>query len=687
MDRLKWFSIVLMIIIFGFPLSLAAQEQPEETYRLSEVVISASRIETPTFDTPQSVTVVSSEEIMASPFERFEDILMDTVGYEATSHYGTQRGGIRSHFSLRGVGPKRTLLLVDGVPLNDNFNNSILWVAKGVIPKEIIERIEIVRGPTSATYGSEGLGGVIHIITKKPSENKEGSVSLTAGTAETYKGSGLYSQKSGNWGGLVSGEYETSDGLYMYDPEDIVGKDYIKRRYRDIGKVFGKVTYELGERTDIDFSALFYDHETGKGWDNFYDDAFVDQYRLSLTNRGESMDWSAMVFLNRADKTANIAYKNKTRDLKRKENFPGNETWGTSLQNTARLQDRFTITSGLDYKRTAMDYDEDHFNKDQTISNRDSGASGRQETIAPFMDMTGHFFNDKLIVNAGLRYTSLRNFDGRGWDTDPPNMPIDFNIRYDSKTWDDFSPKAGVVFHPDTQTVLRASMGTGFRAPTIFELYKSHSRGDTSITWANPKLDPEEITTWDVGAERRFFNRLDVSLAYYHSEATDYIGSRKTDSYPIIIKGEEYTYTESMRFNLQEVDIQGVEAVMKYDFGHGLAANLNYTYNVAEIVKDKKKSLVGNYVSGMPRHKYKARLTYRNPSLISGSVSVRHKAHIYADNENTEKSDDYTSVDFSLWRTFFDKLTLRLNIENLTDEGEYLEDGTLYYGTVEYKFF
>ena len=669
-------GLTMLSAVLFFASGAAAEEKAKDVHQLGEVVVSASRTETATFDTPQSVTVVSNEEIMASPFARIEDILRDTVGYEASLHYGTQRSGKTSHFSMRGVGRNRTLLLVDGVPFNDNFNNSITWVAKGVIPKEIIERIEIVRGPTSATYGSEGLGGVIHIITKKPSHEKEGSVSFTAGSAETYRGSGLYSQKSGKWGGLVSGEYETSDGLYMYDPEQMVGKDYIKRRHRDVGKVFGKATYELGERTDIDFSALFYDHETGKGWDNFYDDVLVDQYRLSLTNRGESMDWSAMVFLNRADKTANIA-DTKTFDLKRAENFPETRTWGTSLQNTARLQDRFTIVSGLDYKRSAMDYD-----VDRVGSNRDSGAFGRQQTIAPFMDMTGHFLNDKLIVNAGLRYTSIRNFDGRSWDTASPYKGA-YNTKYDSETWDDFSPKAGVVFHPDAQTALRASIGTGFRAPSIFELYKSHSRSNTTMTWANPELDPEEIVSWDVGAERRFFNRLDVSLAYYQSEATDFIDTRITKEYTI--GGDDYR--ESMKDNLGEVDIQGVEAVLKYDFGHGLAANFNYTYNVAEIVKDEDQSLEGNYVSGMPRHKYKARLTYRNPSLISGSVSARHKAHIYADTENTEMADDYTSVDLSLWRTFFDRLTLRLNIENLTDEGQYLEDGTLYYGSVTYEFF
>ena len=667
--------LVGVLIVMMVPFFCLAEDESQETVSLEDVVVSATRTEMPTFDTPQSVSVISHEEIMASPFERIEDILRDMVGYENHSHYGQQTSGTSSHFSVRGVGRNRTLLLLDGVPLNDNFSNTITWVAWGLIPKEAIARIEIVRGPTSAVYGSEGLGGVIHVITRKPSEQKEGSLSFTAGTAETYRGSGFYSQKTGKWGALVSGGYETSDGLHMKADEDL--EDYNTPRYRDVGKVFGKLTYELGKRTDIDFSALYYQHEMGKGWNYFYDDAHIDQYRLTMTRRGERMDWSGMVYLNRAAKTANIADTSTHDSLLRKENFPDNRVWGADLQNTAQLKDWFLITSGLNYKHVAMDYDEDHIGSD-----REFGAKGRQETIAPFVDMTAYGLNDKLIFNAGIRYSNICNYDGRSWDTDPPNRGP-FDITFDSDTWSNFSPKAGMVFHPDNKTALRASIGTGFKAPSTFDLYKVHSRSNWSIRWANPELGPEEIVTWDIGAERFFLNRLWVNVAYYNSHATNYIGTRTIDEYYIGSR----LYKETMKDNISEVDIQGVEAELKYDIGHGLATSFNYTYNLSKIAKDEvTESLEGKYVSGSPRHKYRTRLTYRNPLVISGSLSLRYDAHIYDNSENTEMADDYMSVDLSLWRKF-NKLTLRLNIENLTNEKEYVEDGTLYYGSIKYDFF
>ncbi|WP_419660978.1 TonB-dependent receptor [Desulfosarcina variabilis] len=230
----------------------------------------------------RSVTVVSEEEIMDSPFERIEDILRYTVGFQNFSHYGTQTGGVSSHFSLRGVGRNRTLMLLDGVPLNDNFSNSIAWVAWGLIPKESIARIEIVRGPTSAAYGSEALGGVVHIITKKPAQKRETSLKLTAGSEDTYGGTAIHSQTISRFGYLLSGGYEESDGFYMVDPEQI--EEYTVRRYREVGKGLGKMTYALGDRTDLSLSALYYQHEMGKGREYFYDDLQMDQYRIGLTN-------------------------------------------------------------------------------------------------------------------------------------------------------------------------------------------------------------------------------------------------------------------------------------------------------------------------------------------------------------------------------------------------------------------
>jgi outer membrane receptor protein involved in Fe transport len=675
MKRWMFFLLIGMIAQIINPVKRISAEETPDYYKLDDVVISATRSETSVFDAPQSVTVVSEEKIMASPFERLEDILRYTVGFQNFSHYGQQTGGVSSHFSFRGVGRNRTLMLLDGVPLNDNFSNSIAWVAWGLIPKESIARIEIVRGPTSAAYGSEALGGVVHIITKKPAEKRETSLKFTAGSEDTYGGTAFHSQSISRFGYLLSGGYEESDGFYMVDPEGI--EDYTLRRYREVGKGLGKMTYALGDHTDLSLSALYYQHEMGKGREYFYDDLQMDQYRIGLTHRGDRMDWSGLVYLNRAEKTAyQDKFVNSTGSYipDREETFPENQVWGAEIQNTARLFGSFTLTTGLAYKRIAMDYDVDYLTSD-----RDVGASGQQETLSPFMDLTSAFLDASLIINAGIRYDYIRNYDGQSWDTSTSS-----NDTYDSQTWNNFSPKAGIVFHPDGISCLRTSIGTGFRAPSLFDQYKLHVRGGgTSVRFPNPDLDPEKIVTWDIGGERLFFNNLWARLAYYQSWASDYIGSRTIRTYTVGSR----TYRESMYDNISDVDIHGVEAELEYDIGYGLTTFFNYNYNISEIAKDEENpELEGKYLSGEPQHKYRAGLTYRNPDLINASISFRYNVDEYADSENTEKVPDYMTLDLSVWRTFFDRFTLRLNVENVTDEDEYIEDGTLYYASVQIDF-
>lgn len=654
---------------------LAGDEQGR--YRLDDVVVSTSRSDVTPSDAPQSISVISEEEIMDTPFERVEDILRFSAGIHVTQHYGQQRGGIRGHVTMRGTGNNRVLMMLDGVALNDNFSNTIAWVAWGLIPKESIERIEILRGPSSASYGSEGLGGIVNIITKNPDEKRETSARAKAGSASTYIGSGLHSQKFDQFGVLLSGAYEDSDGFYMIDPEGI--DEFTQRRYREIGKGFGKVTYSPDERTDIAFSGLYYDHEMGKGRDYFYDDLTLDQYRLGMTHRGPVMDWKAMVYLNRGDKTAYQDIKQSGEFFPdRNEKFPDNQVWGAEIQNTLPLCETTELTTGVAFKRVSMDYKETQLRN----LDRDVRASGEQRFISPFIEGTARFMDSRFVVNAGVRYDNVRNYDGKAKDSDPFRNRAPYDETYGSETWDNFSPKLGLVYHPDDLTTLRTSFVSGYRTPSLFELYKPHVRaGGRFLRRANPELDPEEIQTWEAGAERVLFDNLWLRATYYHSQISDYIESAT------IAVNEDTGARDTENQNKSEVEINGIETELEYYIGRGLSTFLNYTYNLSEIAEDNENpDREGNYLAGVPRHKFRSGVTYQNPALINASVLLRHDRHITTNDLNTDKAPDATTLDVSFWRRVFDLATLKFSIENATDETEYIEDGRLYYGSVQFDF-
>ena len=669
------FLAMVLILLITTP----TYSEEQRIHKMEEVVVSTSRTGVSVADAPQSITVISDREIMASPFERVEDILRFSAGVHNASHYGYQTGGIQSHLSMRGTGRNRVLMMLDGVPLNDNFSNSIAWVAWGLVPRESIERIEVLRGPSSASYGSEGLGGIINIITKKPAPARESSVRAIAGSSSTWGVSGLHAQRLGELGLLLSGSYEDSDGFYMVDPDDI--EDFTERRHREVGKGFGKVTYSLYERTDISLSALYYGHEMGKGREFFYDELTLDQYRIGLDHRGDLADWKGMFYLNRADKTAYQDRRAGNRFIPdREEKFPENIVWGGEIQNTFPLFETTLLTAGAAYKRVSMEYEE----KPLINPDREVEASGRQEFISPFVDLTSRFLDSRLIVNAGARYDNVRNHDGEARDTDPTFGREPYDEAYRSRNWDNISPKAGIVYHPDTLTTLRTSIVSGYRTPSLFELYKAHERGGGRfLRRANPNLDPEKIVSWEAGMERVFYNNLWARITYYRSRVTDYIGERTLS----VTTDNGREIRDTSYDNIGRVNIHGIEAEMEYYLGSGLSSFANYTYNVSEVRRNKENpEIEGNYLPTEPRHRIRAGLTYLHPRFANATVLLKHDRDRYIDDLNTRKAPNFSTVDLSVWREFFDLATVRFTVENVTDEKEYIEDGRLYYGSIQFVF-
>ncbi len=630
-----------------------------ENFFAKEVVVTASRTDIAAMDAPQSVSVIRADEIMASPFERVEDLVRSVPGVYNYRHYGQQTSGIQSPLSMRGVGKNRVLLLVDGVPQNDSFNNSISWVAWGHIPRESIERIEIVRGPSSALYGSEGLGGVINIITKNPSAQRETTVRGEAGTADTYAVHGIYSQSFGDLGLMVSGGYDESDGFYMVeDPAD-----YETRRHRQAFKVLAKVSYALSPISDLSFSALSYRHETGKGREYFYDELELNQYWLSYRRRGDRVDFQSLAYLNLADKTA---YQDSAADdfssLLRKEKMTP-LTAGVDAQGSTAFGAHTRATFGLSGKYISWEYEDNY-----TASSRDVGAEGRQEFFAPFANVDIGLLDERLLLYAGARYDWIKNSDGANRDSQASAGKPPYSNRYEDSTWSSFSPKIGFAWHlADNRTTFRASVGKGFRAPSLFELYKVHVRqGGRFYREANPDLEPESIWSYDLGADRFLSDALWARISLYRSRAEQYIGDRLVGTSQFSGGRTRFDYVLD---NISEVDIQGVEAEAQWYASNGSTLFVNYTYNRSEVASDENNpELVGNALPNEPRHQAHAGVRWLASDWVNLTLIGNYYGDIYYDSENTLRESGYATMDASLSLRFSRLLKAYVNVENMFDE-------------------
>jgi outer membrane receptor protein involved in Fe transport len=656
MKRVKIFTLAIISLI---ALNSMAQETTKDTIKLDEVSVSASRSRLQSNDIPQSVSVIKAEDIALSPYNNVEDIIRNMAGVHNFRHSGLHTNGIVSPVDMRGVGKNRVLILVDGVPQNDNFNNSIAWVAWGHIPKEAIERIEILRGPSSTLYGSEGLGGVINIITKKPDEKRATSIQAKAGNASTFGGNAFYSQKINNFGVLLSGGYEETDGFYMVEDP----KDYEIKRWRKKGQVFGKLSYDFSNRSKLELSALYFNQDAGQGREFFNQELILNQYTLKYSQLFNSFRFSGTAYLNRADKTA---YQDNAKDdfasLNREEKFKNMYSTGADAAVTFFKWQAMDITLGSSYKYLNFDYNVDYID-----SERDAGALGIQHHISPFLFTDIKLFDNRLFFNLGFRYDHIQTSNASNWDTQGSAGKPDYDNTYDDTEAGSFSPKFGITWHPDSETTIRASAGKGFRMPSLFELYKVHVRGGgTYYRQANPDLKPENIQSWDIGAERKLSDNLMAKVTFYQSLATDYIGDRLLDSAKFA--GGKKTRYEYMLDNISEVKIHGLEFETQWNPLKYTSFHANYTYNVSEIIRDtENQALEGNFLPNNPRHSGHFIANYLNPKIVNVSVGVNILAKIFYDNENTLEKDSYYTLDLSLSRKFMNLLTVFMNAENILD--------------------
>jgi outer membrane cobalamin receptor len=263
-----WLTIVYPLgwlsgSVWGAPPSSSATGETEEPVHLEPVVVSASRIEQLLKDAPTHVTIITREDIEQSTARTLDDLLRQIPGFSLFRRssslvtHPTAQG-----VSLRGIGPSgvsRTLVLLDGIPLNDPFGGWVYW---SKVPLEGIERIEVVRGGGSGLYGNYALGGIINIITRRP-EARLVQAKLDLGTRNSVDADLLASHVAGPWGVSVEGSYFRTDG-YKIVREDQRGAIDINADTSH--ETFnGRIEYTSSSTSSLFLAGSFFHEDRGNG--------------------------------------------------------------------------------------------------------------------------------------------------------------------------------------------------------------------------------------------------------------------------------------------------------------------------------------------------------------------------------------------------------------------------------------
>ncbi len=636
-----------------------AEAGEDHAVELEEVVVAASRYETAIEDIPASVTLITREQIEGASGMQLDDILRKYAGIDITaSSFLTHSADV----VLRGMGemPGRTLILCDGVPINKADTGSANWDL--FRPKDV-ERIEIVRGPASVLYGSNAMGGVINIISRKPDSGKPIAFEARGmyGPFNTLDTGGTVSGQVDGFEYHISFDHLDSDGFNPVPEEDRT--EYDTERYLQEDHLKTRFAYEFPNGASIGLGYLFFDDKRGEGEKIRHDDGVYRKWKTNSLNldydwRTGTMDWTLKIGYNKEDYFWNRE-QIKSGSYTLYEVYVDRVDSSASVQTTFPIRNSHLLTTGVDFRYGSVDGNDIDIIRNNSLSDTVVHNEGKQRSYSFFLnDQIKR--GEKMVVDAGARYDYVKGYDGRFSDS----SGFLSNEVHPDKNWSHFSPKVAVLYRITDKTALRASIGTAFRAPILDDLYRSGIlRG--KIYAANPDLGPEKLTSYETGINHTFSSEVSFGVSGYLSQGTDFF-------YPVEIGIDPSTGRDLyMRKNVGKVHIYGGEFEAGWEMNDMFTFFGNYTFNISKIEEfGEQPELEGKYLEDSPRHKANLGLTFSHPDMFRADIVGRYVGDRYGDTGNTTEGqlEDYVVLDLKILKEVTQYCEVYVDIVNLFDE-------------------
>lgn len=672
---MKWClgKILVLMLVLMLPNAVPAQEE-EIVQKLDEVVVTATRTERTIESLPNSVSVITREDIDKSAAFRSDDLLRELPGVYVRSYQGILSSSTTNDVSVRGLtGEDRILVLKDGIPINDPYGGAVEW---NEIDLRDIERIEIVRGPGSALYGSNAMGGVINLVTRKPSKELKLSAEAGYGEMNTRLASARSSAGFGRFGYYISGSYLESKGYCDIPKEQ--KRDYHANKEVERYNFDSKVSYDIDDSSYLALSFSHYEQEdTGRykipGYKITNDN---DRYGMNYHKEGNG--WKFMV--NGYKKEDNSSFTSPYYDrVQRSYNAISyisendQETYGGSAQASFEFFRNHTVTVGGDYKRGKIDRRDDY-----KVSERNIIVRGKQEYMSVFVQ-DEISVGEKLSVVMGGRYDWWESFDGYGYDDEASPLATD----YAKKSDESFNPKIGANYRLFENTRLRGSVGTAFRAPGLSDLYRTFV-GATATYRANPDLDPERLMSYELGADQSIGDHLLIRATAYHTDARDFVQNIYVETI------DNHRYFDKK--NVGKVRIRGFEIEGDLKINHRWSAFANATFNQTKIREyEDDPTLEGRYLAKSPRNNYAGGIVYANPDFVTAKLTGRYVGTRYNDDANQTSLDAYFTTDLKVSKKFGRHVEASFIAENINDvqveeASGYVSPGRMFMGLVKVDF-
>ena len=614
-------SLIALAVTTALPAMVQAEVNNDENttpaFQFNQVVVTATKTENDLATAPASMSVITSEEIQSRPTMALNDIVEEAVGVESMQEGG--RAG-RESISIRGMDSSYTMVMVNGRKMSSS--NAVIRgndFDLSTIPQDNIERIEIIRGPMSALYGSEALGGVVNIITKLPDNEWRSSIN------------GDYSRPTGSNNGGSEYMVGLNTGGALIDDELYLNLS-LNKSARDAWKPYGgdrAAATPLEERDTLSFSG-------GLNW---------------LINDNHTLDFDATYSKDEREGMIESSLNLTPTDQKVNRNsiaitHGGDWNWGESQ---------------LRYSRESVEFGEYDFNESHRnyVTETNNAVDGSAST-----DIGDH----RLTFGGEIRKTELDNsrdlLDTGKADVlqqalfiqDEWGLADDWTLTYGTRMDHheefgfEFSPRAYLVNTVTDNLTIKGGVGKAFKAPSLLQLneeYRLSSCKGACWIVGNPDLKPETSVSYELGVNYQEENWM-VEATVYRNDVDNLIQAdpdREAD-------GGTYTYQ-----NVDKVRINGVELGGRIALTKTLSLRGDFTFT------DAKNRNTGELLTTRPRQSVSSKLDWDATDKVTTFVRATYTGKQRLN--STTNLNGYVMADMGANYKVNDDLRLRAGIRNI----------------------
>ncbi len=621
------------------------------------ITVTPARTEVRLLDLAASVSTLDAEDVNHAAAQTLDDLLRQVPGFSIFRRSSSVVANPTTQgVSLRGAGASgasRTLVMADGVPLNDAFGGWVYWDR---VPRAAVDRIEIVRGGSSDLYGSDALSGVINVLTRPPS-NRVVSAEASYGARDTADVSFFAANKWNGFSAAVSGEAYRTDGYFTIAPE-IRGTadDRASSKHRTATLRLG---YEWSAENGVFVRGSLFDEDRRNGTKVQTNDTASESLVAGGRFRtADGSNWNLTLFANqqRYHQTFSAVAANRNSEALNRLQFVPSRDAGVSF-NWARMSfEKHLLVAGVDVRGVRGVSDETAIANNRATTFASSG--GRQRRA-------GFFIQDLVNISPRWQFSANARYDN--W-RDSSAASVSRNLTtgavtprfFPARSLDAFSPRLSLIFRPAERFSLRASAYRAFRAPTLNELYRGFRVGDTQ-TNANEKLVAERLTGGEASANWTPAGNVVARLTGYWTETVNPISNFTLSVTPALITRE--------RRNLGRTRSRGIEAEADFRFAHYWQITAGYLFADATVRRaPQDASLVGLRIPQVPQHQFTLQTVYAHPKYVTAAMQFRAAGKQFDDDQNRLPLGSFAVIDVMVARPLGRYVEAFVAVQNLLDE-------------------